>query len=156
MNRSSVQRSSIPNAVVQYPLEVLDVSYQYVGDSVVYRGKVAILPPKYRWLLDTDILGDELSPEWGEFDKGIFHYVDLALGETLNELWQPSNGHGFYLTAIHIPCTPCLKHVIRAAPDEDEILWDDLFTTSPNVLSKLGVDAMAEYHLDLTEDTDTL
>jgi aspartate/glutamate racemase len=37
---------------------------------------------------------------------------------------------------------------------EDERLWDESFSRSPNVLAKLAASAMAEYHAGETQELD--
>ena len=78
-------------------LYVVDIQYKYVGDDKVYSGKVAVLPPAYRWLLDADTQVHPIPEQWSTFDKTIYHYVDVALGESLMQLIHMDNVHGFYI-----------------------------------------------------------
>lgn len=167
----------------QHPsdLQVLDIQYQHVGDSTVRTGKIAILPPEYTWLMSVNVnlMREELPLEWGEFDLSITDYVDIAFGDTLEELVCPTNKKGFYILvtdeliqqltpmqvfrlweAVWVRKVELPQEENRSALTEklwaamvehdEEAGWDELFSHTPNVLAKLGAEAMAEYRAGLT------
>ena len=71
--------------------------YQYKDSSEVHEGLIAYLTSEYRWLLDIDILEGEVDQEWIDFDESIFYYLDLTLGDTLEELMSLDNPYEFYV-----------------------------------------------------------
>jgi hypothetical protein len=73
------------------------VLYQYKGSTEVHSGYVAYLTPEHRWLLDIPILDGDVDQEWVDFDKSIFHYIDLTLGDTMEELMSPYNPYDYYV-----------------------------------------------------------
>jgi hypothetical protein len=95
----SISNTMNNTAALQTPsdLYVIDIQYKYVGDDKVYSGKIAVLPPAYRWLLDADTRVHPIPEQWSTFDKTIYHYVDVALGENLMQLIHMNNAHGFYI-----------------------------------------------------------
>jgi hypothetical protein len=89
----------------------VSVLYQYKGTPNVYSGLVAYLTPEYRWLLDIPILEGDVDQEWVEFDKSILHYIDLALGDTMEELMSPDNPYEYYVL-----CTDINTHAPHTSP----------------------------------------
>lgn len=84
-------------------LQVIDFQYKHVGLPDIWVGKVVVLPPDYRWLLELDDNPQAYGEVWEEFnDSLVIEYVDTQSGETLDgKLVQllspdPDNG-GFHM-----------------------------------------------------------
>jgi len=73
--------------------DTIHVLYKYRDNPRIHEGLVALLTPEYRWLLDIDILEGEVDQEWVDFDGSIVYYLDLTLGDKIEDLMVPNGPH---------------------------------------------------------------
>lgn len=108
-------------------ITVLNVRYRYVGDTIILHGKVALLPSGYGWMEG--------------FDSSIDWYVDLGIGETLEDLYSPTNPYGFYIVeevsrsrAVLTPPKPMTSLELMAAVAMEEYRRGKTKELNPNNL----------------------